>query len=279
VVCSLQSKADKLSDSARNLQSRSTSLAEGACEQAASLEETGSSLEEMSSMTRCNSESAQQAKDLANQARQAAETGASDMHTMSTAMSDIKLANEDVAKIIKTIDEIAFQTNILALNAAVEAARAGASGLGFAVVANEVRNLAQRSANAAKETSERIEGAIAKTSQGVNISTRVVAGLQEIVNKVRQVDEFVVKVADASREQSQGIQELSKAVCQMDSVTQSNAANAEHIASAAEDLSTQSNQLNEVVRQLMTVIGGDRTQSSPASTPTMNEAVVELELP
>ena len=260
VVYRLHAEADNLSLSAKTLNSRSTLLAEGASQQAASLEETGASLEEMSSVTRRNAESAQQAKELANQARHAADIGAADMRTMSAAMSEIKSASQEVAKIIKTIDEIAFQTNILALNAAVEAARAGEAGLGFAVVADEVRNLAQRSAHAARETSEKIAGAIAKTSQGVHISAKVAAGLQEIVGKVRQVDELVVKVAEASHEQSQGIEQLNSAVSQMDSVTQSNAANAEQIASAAEDLSAQSDSLKEAIAQLMAVVGSATTQ-------------------
>ena len=127
------------------------------------------------------------------------------MQAMTTAMEAIKVSSDDIAKIIKTIDEIAFQTNILALNAAVEAARAGEAGMGFAVVADEVRNLAQRSAQAAKETAAKIEGAIGKTAQGVEISAKVAQALNDIVAKVRQVDELVAEVASASREQTQGI--------------------------------------------------------------------------
>nr|WP_321349234.1 methyl-accepting chemotaxis protein [uncultured Methanoregula sp.] len=263
VVYSLHAEADSLSLSAKTLNSHSTLLAEGANEQAASLEETGASLEEMSSMTRRNAESAQQAKELANQAHHAADIGAQDMRTMSGAMTEIKSASEDVAKIIKTIDEIAFQTNILALNAAVEAARAGEAGLGFAVVAEEVRHLAQRSALAARETTEKIQGAIAKTAQGVQISAKVAAGLLEIVGKVRQVDELVVKVAEASHEQSQGIDQLNSAVSQMDTVTQSNAANAEEIASAATELTSQAASVKDAIAQLMGVIGGKETQLAP----------------
>ena len=157
----------KLSAAAGQVSSASQSLAEGASEQAASLEETSSSLEEMSSMTKRNAENAQKANELAKQARAAADTGVGDMQAMNAAMDAIKASSDDIAKIIKTIDEIAFQTNILALNAAVEAARAGEAGMGFAVVADEVRNLAQRSAQAAKETAAKIEGAVSKTAQGV----------------------------------------------------------------------------------------------------------------
>ena len=155
-----------MNNSSATITASSQSLAEGASEQAASLEETSASLEEMSSMTRHNAENAQKANELAKQARSAADKGVADMQAMNAAMEAIKNSSDDIAKIIKTIDEIAFQTNILALNAAVEAARAGEAGMGFAVVADEVRNLAQRSAQAAKETAGQIEGAISQDGAG-----------------------------------------------------------------------------------------------------------------
>jgi methyl-accepting chemotaxis protein len=204
----------------------SQSLAEGASEQAASLEETSSSLEELASMTKRNADNSQQAHDLSKQTRAAADKGAADMLEMNTAMAAIKASSDDIAKIIKTIDEIAFQTNILALNAAVEAARAGEAGMGFAVVADEVRNLAQRSAQAAKETAAKIEGAIRTTAQGVTLSGKVAQALNDIVTKARQVDELAAEVAGASREQTQGITQINVAVGQMDKVIQSNAAGA-----------------------------------------------------
>ena len=241
---------------AGQVSSASQALAEGASEQAASLEETSSSLEEMSSMTRRNADNADKANQLARQARTAADTGAADMQVMIGAMGAIKTSSDDIAKIIKTIDEIAFQTNILALNAAVEAARAGEAGMGFAVVADEVRNLAQRSAQAAKETASKIEGAITNTAQGVQISAKVAAGLQEIVAKIRQVDELAAEVATASKEQSQGIQQVNTAVTQMDKVTQSNAANAEESASAAEELNAQAITLKEAADRLLVLSGG-----------------------
>ena len=168
-----------------------------------------------------------------------ADTGAADMTAMTAAMNEIKTSADDIAKIIKTIDEIAFQTNILALNAAVEAARAGEAGAGFAVVADEVRNLAQRSAHAAKETAGKIEGAITKTAQGVTISNKVAISLEEIATRSREVDELVVEIATASTEQNQGIGQVTQAVAQMDQVTQKNAASAEESASAAEELNAQ----------------------------------------
>jgi methyl-accepting chemotaxis protein len=178
------------------------------------------------------------------------------MQAMNTSMQEIKTSSDEIGKIIKTIDEIAFQTNILALNAAVEAARAGEAGMGFAVVADEVRNLAQRCAQSAKETAVKIEDAISKTAQGVEISTKVTQALQEIVTKVRQVDELVAEVATASKEQSQGITQVNTAVGQMDKVTQSNAANAEESASAAEELNAQAESLKNAVKELQELVGG-----------------------
>lgn len=252
----LNDGANQVASAAGQVSSASQTLAEGSSEQAASIEETSSSLEEMSSMTQRNAENAQKANELAKQARNAAEKGAGDMQAMSAAMDAIKTSSDDIAKIIKTIDEIAFQTNILALNAAVEAARAGEAGMGFAVVAEEVRSLAQRSAQAAKETAGKIEGAIGKTAQGVDISSKVAEALQEIVAKARQVDELVAEVAGASREQTQGISQINTAVGQMDKVTQSNAASAEESASAAEELNAQAETMKQSVGELLRLVGG-----------------------
>ena len=210
----------------------------------------------MASMTKRNSENTLKANELAKEARTAADKGVGDMQTMATAMEAIKVSSDDIAKIIKTIDEIAFQTNILALNAAVEAARAGEAGMGFAVVADEVRNLAQRCAQAAKETSGKIEGAITKAGQGVEITGKVAAALNEIVTKVRQVDELVTEVAGASREQTEGITQINVAVSQMDKVTQSNAATAEESAAAAEELNAQAQVMKESVAELLQLVGG-----------------------
>ncbi|MBI4028609.1 MAG: hypothetical protein HY360_26715 [Verrucomicrobia bacterium] len=245
----------RVSAASGHVASASQSLAEGANEQAASLEETSASLEEMSSMTKKNAESAQHARDLANQARASSETGAADMKAMSQAMAAIKVSSDNIAKIIKTIDEIAFQTNILALNAAVEAARAGEAGTGFAVVADEVRNLAQRSAQAARETAEKIEDSIAKSGQGVAISAKVAQSLQEISTSSSQTCRALATIAAASKEQSQGIEQITTAVTQMDKVIQANAANAEESAGAAEELSSQAGALQGAVRELLQLVG------------------------
>ena len=247
----------EVSAAAGQVAGSSQSLAEGSSEQAASLEETSASLEEMSSMTRRNAEHAAAAKQLTEQTRLAAEGGVSQMQTMAAAMNDIKASSDNIAKIIKTIDVIAFQTNILALNAAVEAARAGEAGMGFAVVAEEVRSLAQRSASAARETAEKIEDAIRKSENGVQISSTVGSSLDEIVTKARRVDELVAEISTASTEQSRGIDQVTTAMAQMDKVTQSAAANAEETASAAEELSSQSVSMRELVAELLGVVKGD----------------------
>ncbi|HYG36037.1 MAG TPA: methyl-accepting chemotaxis protein, partial [Clostridia bacterium] len=266
----LSTGADQTVAAAGQVSAASQSLAEGASEQAASLEETSASLEEMSSMTKRNTEHAEKVNALARQARGAADTGAADMQAMASAMNQIKTSTDDIAKIIKTIDEIAFQTNILALNAAVEAARAGEAGMGFAVVADEVRNLAQRAAQSAKETASMIESAVTKTAQGVEITDKVSKSLQEIVVKARQVDELAAEVASASKEQAQGIQQVNTVMTQMDKVTQSNAASAEESASAAEELNGQAESLKEAVTGLLQLVNGySASQSSAAKSPSL----------
>ena len=267
VAHALDDGSNQVVSASSQVSAASQTLAEGSSEQASSLEETSSSLEEMSSMTKRNSENARKANELAKEARAAADKGVGDMQTMAAAMTAIKVSSDDIAKIIKTIDEIAFQTNILALNAAVEAARAGEAGMGFAVVADEVRNLAQRCAQAAKETAGKIEGAITKTGQGVEITTKVAEALNEIVTKVRQVDELVTEVAGASREQTDGIAQINVAVGQMDKVTQSNAATAEESAAAAEELNSQAEVMKQSVAELLQLVGGKSEATVKKSTP------------
>ncbi|HEY9175635.1 MAG TPA: methyl-accepting chemotaxis protein [Verrucomicrobiae bacterium] len=284
VADALSLGAEQTASAAGQVSSASQSLAEGASEQAASIEETSASIEEMSSMTKRNAENAQRANELARQARAAAERGTTDMQAMNIAMDAIKASSDDIAKIIKTIDEIAFQTNLLALNAAVEAARAGEAGMGFAVVADEVRNLAQRAAQAAKETSGKIEGAIRRSAQGVEISTKVAQALTEIVTQARQVDELAAEVASASREQSQGIAQVNMAVSQMDKVTQSNAANAEESAAAAEELNAQAETMKEAVQELLRLVDSTRQTTSsaearPARNDTLKKATTRVRIP
>ncbi len=246
---------------AREIATASQRLAEGASEQAASLEETSATLEEISSMTHRNAEHAGNAEAVAAQTRTAAEAGTADMVEMVRAMGEIKTASDNISKIIKTIDEIAFQTNILALNAAVEAARAGEAGAGFAVVADEVRSLAQRSAVAARETADRITESIQKSEHGVRISTKVSGSLNDIADKARRMNELVREIAAGSKEQSQGVTQVNTAVGQLDKVTQSNAAAAEETASASEELSAQSVELKSAVENLVTIVSGARRQA------------------
>lgn len=289
VAETLSSGAEHTASAAGQVSAASQSLAEGASEQAASLEETSSSLEEMASMTKRNADTAGKVKDLGNQARVAGDAGVNDMNAMVNAMDAIKASSDDIAKIIKTIDEIAFQTNILALNAAVEAARAGEAGMGFAVVADEVRNLAQRCAQAAKETSVKIEDAVRKSAHGAEISGKVAQSLQAIVAKARQVDEMAGEVAAASQEQSQGIEQVNKAVAEMDKVTQSNAANAEESASAAEELNAQADSLRDAVSELLQLVDGSNARLSarpatasgtgPRKTTKAPKAQAKLDMP
>jgi len=252
----------QVSSVSHQVSASSQSLADGASQQAASLEETAASLEEMSSMTKRNADSTQQAKAAAVEARVSADTGANQVASMQTAMNDIKAASQDITKILKTIDEIAFQTNILALNAAVEAARAGEAGAGFAVVADEVRTLAQRCAAAAKETAVKIDDSVAKSQQGVLISAEVAKSFATIQEQIRNLDRLVAEIATASHEQSEGIAQVNIAVTLMDKVTQSNAASAEEGAASAEELSAQSSDLSQTVGQLLKLIGGRRQNDS-----------------
>ncbi len=264
----LEAGATRTAESAGQLASVNRTVAAGCAEQGSSVAETGAALEQMSVMTRCTADNAAQAKDLAQQARTAAEAAAGTMAEMNSAMQSIGDTSAEVAKIVKQIDEIAFQTNILALNAAVEAARAGEAGAGFAVVADEVRSLAQRSAAAARETAERIEAAIESSRQGTASCGRVGAALAEIGDRITAADKLVAEIATAAREQSQGIRQIGTAMTQLDQVTQENAARADEGAGAAADLTTQAATVQEHVARLRSLVvpaGGG--QPRPASGP------------
>jgi len=251
---SLGAGADQIAAASGEVSTTSQSLAEGASEQASSLEETSASLEEMAGTTKLNSANATRAKELSGQTRAAADKGVADMNEMKRAVDAIKGSSGEISKIIKAIDEIAFQTNILALNAAVEAARAGEAGMGFAVVAEEVRSLAQRSAQSARETAAKIEDSVTKSNHGADICTKVAHSLDEIVGKARQVDTLVGEIAQASLKQTDGIVQVNAAVTQIDKVTQSNAAGAEESAAAAEQLNAQALVLKENVAELIALV-------------------------
>lgn len=260
IVSNLNEGAEQVASAAGQVSAASQSLAEGATEQAAGLEETSSSLEEMATMTKQNADNAQQANTLAFESRKAADNGMKSMTRMNAAINQIQKSSDETAKIIKVIDEIAFQTNLLALNAAVEAARAGEAGKGFAVVAEEVRNLAMRSAEAAKNTSNMLEESVKNAKNGVDIAGEVGKVLEEIVNGVGRTTDLVSEIAAASAEQAQGIDQVNNAMAQMDKVTQQNAANAEESASASEELNAQAESMNQVVNELVTLVGGSAAE-------------------
>ena len=234
----------------------SQSLAQGTSEQAAALEETSSSLEEMSSMTRQNADHAGTANSLMQEAGRVVMDADRYMHELTTSMQDISQASGETAKIIKTIDEIAFQTNLLALNAAVEAARAGEAGAGFAVVADEVRNLAMRAAEAARNTAQLIEGTVNKVQGGTDLVLQTGEAFTQVTGSTDKVKDLVAEIDATSREQAQGADQISKAVAEMDLVVQRNAANAEESASASQELSAQAEQMKGIIGALVTMVGG-----------------------
>ncbi len=265
----IEHSAGQTSLASGQLAAASTSLADGCGEQGSGVAETSAALEQMSAMIRSTADNAEKAKAFAQQARTAAQTGAQTMVEMNTAMHAIEASSAEVAKIMKNIDEIAFQTNILALNAAVEAARAGEAGAGFAVVADEVRSLAQRSAAAAKETAEKIEAAIANSKRGSRSCGNVGESLEEIVQKVAAADALVAEIATAAHEQAQGIQQVGVAMGQMDRATQANAASAEEGANAAARLKRQADAMQETVRSLRAMMGraGGRSHAESDDVP------------
>ena len=265
IIDGLQRSAGEVTSASGQVAGASQQMASGASQQASSLEEVSSSLEEMAAMTRQNADSAGQANQVAAGAHSAAEQGSQAMTRMAEAIGRIKTSSDQTAKIVKTIDEIAFQTNLLALNAAVEAARAGEAGKGFAVVAEEVRNLAQRSAEAARTTSDLIEESQKNADNGVAVSTEVGNILGQIVTGVQKVNRLISEVSSASKEQSQGIEQINTAIAQMDKVTQSNAANAEESASASEELSAQARELNDMVNALAAIVGGAAAKASASA--------------
>ena len=277
IIDRLAAGAQTTTSAALQVLSTSSQLSQGATEQASSLEETSSSLDEMSSMTKQNADNAFKANQLAMEAKGQAEKGDVAMNQMQEAMTAITSSSEKVAKIIKTIEEIAFQTNLLALNAAVEAARAGEHGKGFAVVAEEVRNLAQRSAVAAKDTVQLIEDSTSKTQDGAEIVTRAGEALKQIMESSTKVADIITEIAAASREQAEGIGQITQAVSQMDQVTQQNAASAEEGASAAKELSSQATGLKGMVKDLEQIVEGGSVSNRLTETPTSRKSWASFE--
>lgn len=270
---------DQIAIGSGEISDSSQALSQGATESASSMEEIAASMNEMAAQTTINAENAVQATKLSDESKHAAERGNEQMSQMVTAMGEINESGQNISKIIKVIDEIAFQTNLLALNAAVEAARAGQHGKGFAVVAEEVRNLAARSAKAASETAVLIEGSVAKTANGAEIADMTAAGLEEIVTGITKVSDLVGEISVASNEQAQGISQVNVGLGQIDQVTQQNTASAEEGAASSEELSSQAEQLRQMLNsfklkgqtgqrpQLSAPMASPKSYSAPAAAP------------
>ncbi|MBU2648901.1 HAMP domain-containing protein [bacterium] len=266
IIAEIRISSEKLKTSASEMTHASQTMASGTTEQAASLEEIASSMGEIGSQTKINNDNAIQAMQLADKTLEALQRGNAQMQAMLTSMNEINSTSSDVSKIIKVIDEIAFQTNLLALNAAVEAARAGKYGKGFAVVAEEVRNLAARSAEAAKNSTQLIENSTNEVARGVENADKTAEILAEIDQNVQTVSDMVGEIASASKEQTQGIEEVNTGLNQVNQVVQHNSAISEETASASNELSSQADQLTRLLARFK--LAGERVQREPRQMKT-----------
>ncbi|MFZ5764231.1 MAG: methyl-accepting chemotaxis protein [Thermodesulfobacteriota bacterium] len=264
IAAHLTSGAEEVTDASRQLESSGQQLAAGASSQAASLEETSAALEELVAMTRKNSENSRHGDELMRDAQEVVNQANLSMERQTEAMDAISRSSEETSKIIKTIDEIAFQTNLLALNAAVEAARAGEAGAGFAVVAEEVRNLAMRAAAAAKDTEKLIEGIVRQVHDGAGLVHQTNEEFARMSEKIARVATLVSEIAEASKEQTAGFDQISVSMVEIDRVTQDTAANAEESASAATEMHAQAVNLANLAVQLVTLVKGGRSTTGEA---------------
>jgi len=285
VIEGLSKSAVQVTSASFQISSASQSQSESASEQASAIEETSASLEEMAALIKQNVGNAHGADTLMQKANQVISQANQSMNDLNTSMNEISASSEKTSKIIKTIDEIAFQTNLLALNAAVEAARAGEAGAGFAVVADEVRNLAMRCAEAAKNTSELIEDTVKTIKGGSQTVTMVGEVFTQVNESTTKVGELVAEIAAASKEQAQGIEQVDKAVCEMNNISQTNAAGAEESASASEEMSSQADQMKAMVSELAALVGrseiDDKMESSAVTAASIakNHTDPEISIP
>lgn len=285
IIQSLSAGVHQVSQASVELSASSQQLSEGSSAQASSIEETSATLGVSASMLQQNTANTVQATQLSDQAKESADKGGVEMQEMMGSMQEIKKSSDQIARIIKVIDDIAFQTNILALNAAIEAARAGETGLGFAVVAEEVRNLARKSSEAARETNAIIDTNISLSGKGTAVVERVRMALTDITFQTRKVNELMAEIAAASQEQAQGANEINQSMSQIATITQQNAANAEESAAAAEELNAQADSMKKIVHELSELINGktatlklelaysslDVHHSSHQTTPTLEQ--------
>ncbi len=252
VFAEINESANQVSLGAKKISDSSMSLAQGATEQASAVTELQSSMGVIKEQTSQNAEAAEQANIMAEATRENASVGSREMKELLSAMDDISSASSNISQIIKVIDDIAFQTNILALNAAVEAARAGVHGKGFAVVAEEVRNLAARSKNAAQETTELIEGSMAKVNDGTKMTNQTAATLQKIVDEIAEISELIANVKESSKKQEVNIEQINIGIEQISTVTQHNTATSEEEASSSEQLASQAEVFRNMVSRFRT---------------------------